>query len=217
MIEISLDDLDFCICLFSNFPFAANHETETMLSDFLAEHYPSPSDEYLEEFCGTESERGMRLLVRINEDVCFIAEFHHSETVYFFNHTYIGNSGGHFRLSLLSWQEFQQMVNQVEYPHALFFLLLPLVVGKKSEASAIKTAITAQLLKLPFQENHKEIIADYLTNHCVSDSKQDPFFATKELGVLCRRNHSERNALNNKESILEVNRLIELATGSARF
>ena len=218
--QLSPDNLNFGVELLMNFPFAYDHDSETALYDFVAEHYEMPSREWSIEFSGARDAAGNEvepwdgtvLEVAINAQVALFVEFHPCETVYFFNDTYLGNTGGHFHLSLLKWDEFLRIVELREQSTLLFFLLLPLVVGSRAEAAAIRQEIAKRLEVLPFRKEHRPTIAGYLYSHTTFDDDNDQLFAEDPaLGTVCHRNHSERNPANEAGAIVEVNRLIKLA------
>jgi hypothetical protein len=212
--EFSLNDFNYCIRLMLDFPFACNHEDETMLSDFLIEHYEMPDEAWFKELGGELDEDGeevdpsggTELEVKINQKVSLFVEYNPFETVYFFNDTYLGNSGGHFHLSLLTWNEFSQIIRGREHESGLFFLLLPLVVGSKNELPVIKTEIEKRLKELPFKQEHIPIIAKYLGNHCVfDDDENDMFLEDPKKGTICKRNHSQRNPATDTQELINVN------------
>lgn len=144
--ELSLSDPNFCIQLLMDFPFACKQENETMLSDFLEENYKMPDEAWHKELTGgtnheeNESEpwNGTSLAIKINEKTTLFVEYHPFETIFFFNDLYLGNTGGHYHLSLFTWNELLQIVQHHEKESLLFFLLLPLVVGTKQERAAIR-------------------------------------------------------------------------------
>lgn len=212
--ELSLNDLNFCIQLMLDFPFACNHEDETMLDDFLIEHYKMPDESWFQELSGgvdpdrqePEPWNGTVLAVKINHKTTLFVEYHPFETIYFFNGTYLGNTGGHFHLSLLSWNEFSQIIQDREKESLLFFLLLPLVVGSKSELPMIKSEIERRLKTLPFKQEHISIIAKSLCNHAVFEEDEERMFLEDpKKGIICKRNHSERNPAKDTQDIINVN------------
>lgn len=212
--ELSLNDLNYCIRLMLDFPFACNHEDETMLYDFLTEHYEMPDEAWFKELGGELDENGEEvepwngtgLEVKINQKVNLFVEYNPFESVYFFNDTYLGNTGGHFHLSLLTWNEFSQIIRGREHESGLFFLLLPLVVGSKNELPVIKTEIEKRLKELPFKQEHIPTIAKYLGNHCVfDDDENDMFMEDPKKGIICKRNHSERNPEKDAQELINVN------------
>src|SRR5687768_4905771 len=109
--EFKLTDPKICILLLMNFPFAADPDAEQMLDEFLADNYEMPSEEWFMEVSGDVDENGQEVdpwngtvfSFVINQQVTLVVEFHPFEVVYFLNDVFIGNSGGHFMLSLLSW------------------------------------------------------------------------------------------------------------------
>lgn len=212
--ELSLHDLNFCIRLMIDFPFACDHESERMLDDFLIEHYEMPNEQWFQELSGGVSPDGLEsepwtgnsLNIPINEKVTLTVEYHPFETIYFFNDTYLGNTGGHFHLSLLTWNEFSQIIQDREKESLLFFLLLPLVVGSKGELSIMKQEIEKRLKELPFQQEHIPIIAKYLCNHAVfEDDENTMFLEDPKKGTVCKRNHSERSAEKNTLDLITLN------------
>jgi len=214
LMEVSLHDLSFCIRLLMDFSFACNHENETMLDEFLAEHYSMPDEQWQRELSGgvdadgqePEPWKGSSLNLRINGKVTFTVEYHPFETIYFFNDLYIGNTGGHFHLSLLTWSEFLQIIRNREKETLLFFLLLPLVVGSKQERTAIRQETEKRLRELPFQKEHVPVIAHYLVNHCsFEDDGEHLFMENPKAGTICLREHSERNPKKDIQSLIAIN------------
>ena len=109
-IEFSTSDLNFCIELLMSYPFACDHETESMLDEFISDNYQMPDQEWYTELTGeselhngneTKPWKGTTLQVEINEQVTLFVEYHPYETIFFFNEVYLGNTRGHFHLSLL--------------------------------------------------------------------------------------------------------------------
>lgn len=214
MMELSLNDLNFCLQLLMDFPFACKHEDETMLSDFLEEQYRMPDETWHNELTGGHDGLGNKikpwngtsLNLRINEKVTLTVEYHPFNTIYFFNDLYLGNTGGHFHLSLLTWREFLQIVQHREKETLLFFLLLPLVVGAKQERAAIEAETEKRLHQLPFQKEHIPVIARYLVNHCsFEDDEERMFIEDPKAGTICLREHSERNAKRTTEDLITIN------------
>lgn len=212
--ELSLKDLNFCIQLMMDFSFACNHESETMLDEFLAEHYRMPDEQWHQELSGgldahgqeAEPWNGTTIKLKINDKVTFFVEYHPFETIYFFNDLYLGNTGGHYHLSLFTWDEFLQITGKREKETLLFFLLLPLVVGAKQERAAIKQEIESRLQELPFQKEHVPVIAHYLVNHCSFEDDGDRMFLeSPKAGTICLREHSERNPKRDIQSLISIN------------
>ncbi|SHE77607.1 Imm19 family immunity protein [Pedobacter caeni] len=220
-IEFLPSDLNFCIYLLMSYPFASDHETESMLDEFISDHYQMPDQEWQTELTGeakhhngndAQDWNGTTLQLEINEAVTLFVEYHPYETIFFFNEVYLGNTGGHFRLSLLKWTEFLQIIENRESSGLLFFLLLTLVVGAADEKEMIRNEIEQRLKITAFKAEHHPIIAMYLSNHVVFDEDDaEMFFEDPKLGTCCKRNHSERNPKNNEEEIIMVNEVIKLA------
>jgi len=216
--EFKLTDPQICILLLMNFPFASNPETEQMLDEFIAENYEMPSDEWLKEVSGDVDKDGEEISpwngtvysVVINEQVTLVVEFHTYEVVYFLNEVFIGNSGGHFMLSLLSWEEFQKIVEVGGDDTMLFFLLLPFVVGTKDQKEEIKKEIENRLQSTAFSAVHIPVIACHLVHHAIfEEDEASMFYDDPELGKIGKRNHSVRNKDN--ADVLKVNQVIDLA------
>ncbi|SEW44575.1 Imm19 family immunity protein [Chitinophaga arvensicola] len=215
--NLDVSNKDFCLFLLTQFPFAANDEQEIMLSDYIPEHFQMPSDAWWEELTGTTAEpwNGYTYQQSLNKDVTFYAEFHPEETIYFFNDTYLGNTGGHFHLSLLSWKELTTIVSNAGNNASLFFLLLPLTIGNASERANIAHTISQRLLQTSLQPDKERLVAitQFLTRHVIFDEEEQNIFAYKEkIGLTTIRNHSERNAQHSNESLIAINELIRLAT-----
>jgi len=212
--ELSLNDLNFCIRLLMDFPFASNEEDETMLDDFLMEHYKMPDEAWFTELSGEVDENGVEaqpwngttIKLKINGKVTFFVEYHPFETIYFFNDLYLGNTGGHYHLSLLTWNEFQQIVQGREKETLLFWLLLPLVIGSKTELPAITAEIERRLRELPFQEEHISILTKYLAAHLVfEEDEEQMFLEDPKKGTVCKRDNSERNPKQDTQNLINVN------------
>ena len=216
--EFKLTDPQICILLLMNFPFAFNPDTERMLDEFLSDNYEMPSEEWLTGVFGDVDESGAEVnpwtgtvfSFVINTQVTLVVEFHPFEVVYFLNDVFIGNTGGHFMLSLLSWEEFLRIVKVGGDSAMLFFLLLPFVVGAKAEEEEIRKEIQKRLEHMVFNaDHHIPVIANYLVNHTIFvEDEPDMFYDDPELGRICKRNHSVRNKQNTVGEILKVNELI---------
>ncbi|SKA44223.1 Immunity protein 19 [Chitinophaga eiseniae] len=212
--QLDLSDKNFCLFLLTQFPFASDDETETMLTDYLPEHFSMPPGEWWEELTGKTAEpwQGYTYVHRLNETVTFFAEFHPCETIYFFNDTYLGNTGGNFHLSLLRWTELQTLVSKDETaPSLLFFLLLPLVAGNQSERAEIEVAITNRLkeMALDLPADQIKVLTRFLSSHLIFEEEEGNIFEhTPDIGWVINRNHSERNRQNRGEDLLAINQLI---------
>ena len=214
MMELSLNDLNFCLRLLLDFPFACRHEDETMLDDFLTEHYEMPDESWFRELSGevdaegqeTEPWNGTTIKLKINDKVTFFVEYHPFETIYFFNDLYLGNTVGHYHLSLFTWDEFLQIIGKREKETVLFFLLLPLVVGTKQQRTAIRQETERRLNELPFRKEHVAQIAQYLVNHCsFEDDEEILFLEDPKAGTVCLRENSERNPKRSIQDLITIN------------
>lgn len=218
--DFKLTDPKTCILLLMNFPFAADPDTEQMLDEFLADNYEMPSEEWFTDVSGDVDENGQEaepwngtmFSFVINEQVTLVAEFHPFEVVYFLNDVFIGNSGGHFMLSLLSWQEFLKVVEVGGDDAMLFFLMLPFVVAAKGEEQQIRKEIEKRLEHMAFRAEHIPVIAGYLVHHAIfKEDDAEMFYEDPELGKVCKRNHSVRSRQNAAEDIRKVNNLVNIA------
>lgn len=216
--QLQLSDKNFCLFLLTQFPFAADDETETMLTDYLPEHFEMPPADWWEELTGATEDpwNGYTYVHRLNEAVTFFAEFHPNGTVYFFNDTYLGNTGGNFHLSLLTWKELQTITGKDETDRSLlFFLLLPLVAGSQSERPEIEAAIAAHLqeMALELPADKLTVITRYLASHLIFDEEEKNIFEhVPNAGLAINRNHSERNRQNKAEDLVRINQIINSAT-----
>ncbi|MBC9909910.1 Imm19 family immunity protein [Chitinophaga varians] len=212
--DLHLSDRNFCLFLLAQFPFASDDMLEMTLTDYLPEHFDMPTGEWLDELTGKTDDpwNGHTYMHRLNASVTFYAEFHPHETVYFFNDTYLGNTGGHFHLSLLSWEELQAIVNNdATDPSLLFWLLLPLTIGKESERSGIEAAIAGHLKNtaLDLQADQLETITRFVTSHLIFSEEESHAFEYKtDIGLVTHRGHSERNHHNDVGSLTKVNEVI---------
>lgn len=219
---LNLTDENFCINLLLNFPFAYDHDKEIALLDFMIENFRMPAKEWFSELEGKTDENGNEIepwegytfVCKINKNVTFYAEFHPSETVYFFNETYLGNTGGNFRLSLLSWSELLKIVQQnKKNPSLIFLMLLPLTIGNDSEKEEIKHEIDKHLKQTVLNPEHFATITNFLVNHLIFDEQEKNVFEYKKgIGLVNTRNHSERNKNNDVEDLIGINEIIELAS-----
>jgi len=214
MMDIKTEDKQFWMFyLMTCFPFASDDELEIMLDEFLLENYELDIPR-IDNGNETEPWDGSSIHVKINDTVTLHVELHTSEATYFLNNVWIGNTGGNFELSLLSWLEFKAIARD---SRNLFMLLLPFVVGSISEHDEIFDAIKNNLLKLPleFENAHIDTITRFLVSHLIFEDETNVGFEDDaEFGVVCNRNHSRRNknsAMNMKEEIKEINKLIKLA------
>lgn len=215
--QLHLSDKNFCLFLLTQFPFAADNEAEIMLTDYLPEHFDMPPGEWWEELTGETEDpwNGYTYVHRLNEAVTFFAEFHPNETVYFFNDIYLGNTGGNFHLSLLTWEELQTITGKDQTdPSLLFFLLLPLVVGSQSERPEIEAAIAARLqeMALELPADKLAAITRFLSSHLIfAEEEKNIFEHVPNAGLAINRNHSERNRGNNTEDLAGINQVINSA------
>ncbi|MDR3245858.1 MAG: immunity protein 19 [Prevotellaceae bacterium] len=204
-----------------SFPFATDDNTETSIDEFICGHYDLPDEKWYHDLVGTTEDgeekepwTGTTINIKLNKEVVFGVEFHAIENTYFFNKINIGNTGGNFVLSLLSWQEFKNIVRGEKNNH-IFLLMLPLVAGNSYERDEIFAEISKRISISPLQLKTEDIpvVANYLVNHLILD-KDDVFGNDDKLGIVCKRAHSRRSAdsqLNTPEEIVEINRLIRLA------
>lgn len=212
--ELHLSDRNFCLFLLTQFPFASDDALETTLTDYLPENFEMPPGEWFDELTGqTETPwDGYTYMHRLHETVTFYAEFHPHETVYFFNDTYLGNTGGHFHLSLLSWEELQSIVNNDQTdPALLFWMLLPLTIGIASQRPDMEAVIAAHLKNtaLDLQADQLDIVTQFLTSHLVFlEEEEDVLEYKTNVGLVTSRNHSERNRNNSDEDLTKLNELI---------
>lgn len=220
MVTLHLSDPYFCIFLLMQFPFASDGDKEMMLDEYITEHFEMPTEQWFEELCGTASKdesvawNGTTYVYKINEAVTLYVEFHPYETVYFFNDTYLGNTGGHFHLSLFSWNELMQMISQDSVqPSLLFLLLLPLTIGN-AEEHIILQEINKQLGYSALPAEHIPAISRFLYPHLVfTDPELNVFEYKKGIGLVSARSHSERYAQRPSEDLIAINTIIAAATG----
>lgn len=218
--ELSLANRNFCLFLLTQFPFASSDDLEIMLSDYLFEHFDMPSEDWFTELTGSEEEEpwnGYTYAHPLNGQVTFYAEFHPHETVYFFNDTYLGNTGGHFHLSLFSWEELKAITEKATQNRSLLFLLLlPLVVGNAAEQAEIEAEIAQHLQQTSLQLNAEQLglITKFLSRHLIfEDHEQNVFEELKNVGPVINRSHSERSRKKEDEELAAVNETIRLALG----
>lgn len=219
MIPLTPDNKDIWLYHFAfNFPFSSIEINDRSFDDFLCMSYELPSNDWIDEFTGGTDDNGREkepwtgksLDIKINDNVTFSVEFHAFETVYFLNDVYIGNTGGHFKLSLLSWKE---LINIVRNSDILFFMMLPLAMGNKAEQAEICKEIEQRLTNplFPFQAKDHNILAQYLTDHLILEDDVT-YTEHPQAGIVCDRNHSCRNLTNNTiDEVKEVNELISLS------
>lgn len=196
----------------SEFCWAVDDDAEMMFSDWLVERNDFPSDKWYHDFTGADKEPwdGTTLGLKLNDNITLAIEFHANGTVYFLNDTYIGETGGHPYLSIFRWQEVKAITEGKDYSA---FLMLPLVVGKKSEEEEIGVYIKKILCALTFiDDKDVEYITTCLLTHIIVD--ENSFEEDAEFGIICTRNHSTRNPKSNNntlEDIQNLNNLIKLA------
>lgn len=224
--KLNLSNPDFCKYLLSQFPFATDDEKEMMLSDYMMEHFEMPAKDWLEELSGQTEEDGgepdpwigYTYIHEVNDKVTLFAEFHSYNTVYFFNDIYLGNTGGHFHLSLLSWTELKEIIaNDKAERSPLFLLLLPLVIGNESERTEIESKILEALQQtaLDLNETHLGQLTKFLTRHLIfRDSPKNILLPKEHVGLTTSRNHSERNEKHSDEELKQINEIISLASGA---
>ncbi|MBV7531046.1 Imm19 family immunity protein [Chitinophaga sp. sic0106] len=216
--ELTLSNRNFCLFLLTQFPFASSDDLEIMLSDYLFDHFEMPSGEWLSGLTGTEEEdpwSGYTFAHPLNEQVTLYAEFRPHETVYYFNDTYLGNTGGHFHLSLFSWEELKALTAKATRNESLLFLLLlPLTVGNVAEQAEIEALISQHLhnTSLALNAEQLELITQFLSRHLIfEDHEQNIFEILRNVGPVINRNHSERSRKKEDEALLIVNKAIESA------
>lgn len=212
--DLHLSDKNCCLFLLAQLPFASDDTLEMTLTDYLPENFDMPEGEWLDALTGKTDDPwdGYTYKHRLNELVTLYAEFHPRETVYFFNNTYLGNTGGHFRLSLLSWEELQAIVKKdTTDPSLLFWMLLPLAGGNESERPEIEAAVAGHLKNtaLDLDAEQLETITRFVTSHLVfSEEEMNAFEYKTGIGLVTRRNHSERNLHNDAETLIKINEVI---------
>lgn len=212
--HLHLADRNFCLFLLTQFPFATDDISETTLTDYLYENFAMPPNEWWNELTSGTQEpwNGYTYVHPLNDAVTLYAEFHPNETVYFFNEIYLGNTGGHVHLSLLSWNELKAIVNRDETdPALLFFLMLPLTIGNKSEQPEIEATIARYLKKTVLDLNAAQIasITSFLSSHLIFDEEeQNTFEHINNIGLVVNRNHSERNRKHSEEDLTRINTVI---------
>ncbi|RAJ08644.1 immunity protein 19 of polymorphic toxin system [Chitinophaga skermanii] len=217
--EFDLNNKNLVLFLLAQFPFASNDELETMLTDYLVENFDFPTHEWIEGLTGTEEEtdnwNGYTFVHRINDEVTLFVEFHPQETIYFFNDTYLGNTGGNYRLSLLSWDELQAILQHQHNDYLLLLLLLlPLTIGRSQERTAIEANVR-RLLKataLELDEVNVELFTQFIVRHLIFEEEDMNTLQYQEnIGFVTNRNHSERSLSNNPVEITAVNKVITQA------
>ncbi len=221
--DLSLSNKDFCLFLLLQFPFGADDTEGIMLVDYVIENFEMPSASWLAALTGETDPSGEEVLPwqgytfvhPLNDAVTFYAEFHPYETIYFFNDVYLGNSGGHFHLSLLSWRELQTIIAQEQAnPSLLFLLLLPLVIGNEAEQEEIGREVTVHLRQMVvhFEEEQLRMITAMLCRHLVFRDKVMNVLRYREhTGWVTSRNHSERNEFIADEDLRRINEVIKMA------
>jgi hypothetical protein len=219
---LNLTDENFCINLLLNFPFAYDQDKEIMLFDYMCENFKMPTNEWFNELTGKTDENGNEIepwdgytfFHKINKNVTIYAEFHPSETVYFFNETYLGNTGGNFHLSLFTWSELMKIVkHNKKNPSLIFLLLLPLTIGNEQEKEEIELEINKHLKQTVLNPEHFPTITNFLVKHLIfADNEMNVFEHKKGIGLVNNRNHSERNKNNDVVDLIAINEIIELAT-----
>ena len=223
--ELSLHNKNFYFFLLLHFPFASNDDLEMMLDEYMFENFETPSCEWFDELTGLLDENkeeiepwnGLTYVHKLNTHVTLYDEFHPLETVYFFNDTFLGNSGGNFQLSLFSWDEFQAIIRHEAQHDAslLFLLLLPLVIGTKSKRVEIEAKIQEELQKsvLQLSDEHVSHLTAFLTHHLIfDDDDKNQLIYHKDIGLVTKRNHSQRNEHHDKTDLIAINEIIALAT-----
>lgn len=222
--DLSLSNRDFCLFLLLQFPFGADDVQEIMLVDYVIENFDMPAGAWLTELTGATDDAGNEaspwlgytFAHPVNEAVTFYAEFHPYETVYFFNDVYLGNSGGHFHLSLLSWREFKTIVaNEPAVPALLFLLLLPLVIGNETEQEEIGAEIKKYLRQTALQPGEEQLqtLTHMLCRHLIFRDRVSNVLRYQEhTGWVTSRNHSERNESIADDDLRKINEVIKMAT-----
>lgn len=223
--KLNLSNKDFCIYLITQFPFAVDDEKEMMLSDYMMENFNMPSEEWCKELSGHTDENGLEedpwygytYVHEINDQVTLFAEFHAYNTVYFFNDIYLGNTGGHFHLSLFSWTELKEIIaNDKSESSPLFLLLLPLTIGNESEREEIESRILDCLKQTALELNEDQLdqMTRLMSRHLIfQDREKNILIHQEHLGLVTCRNHSERNLKQVDEDLIKINEIISLATG----
>lgn len=156
---------------------------------------------------------GFVLDISIHQQCTLSLEFHPNETIYFLNEVYIGNTGDHPILSLLTWSELKAIVKGRKNSTPLLWLLLPLVVGTKKEEGEIKKVLESEIAKFDppvFKKQDQGEVINLLLTHLITDNLC--FLTHKTAGVVCTRSHSFRNLESvGEEKVKEINKLIHLA------
>ncbi len=221
--DLSLSNRDFCLFLLMQFPFAVHDEWEMTLDEYMMSHFEMPSQQWFDDLTGGTDENGHENTPwdgytyrhSINDEVSFYAAFYPLETVYFFNDTYLGNTGGHFHLSLFRWTELLAIINNDGTDASLhFLLLLPLTIGREAERPSIEAEISRHLAHtaLNLTEEQVAMLVSFLSRHLIFPDPASNFFQEKEhIGFVTQRNHSERNQHRSDEHLSEINQVIRMA------
>ncbi|HEY4201001.1 MAG TPA: Imm19 family immunity protein [Devosiaceae bacterium] len=216
--QISLSDSNFCLFLLAQFPFAVDDVREITLLDYLEEHFQMPPGDWLADLTGhadvPEAWNGYTYVDQINALTTLFVEFHPNETIYFFNDVYLGRTGGHASLSLLSWAELEAIVASAKSDDLLFLTLLPLAIGNEAERPVIEGKIARAIMKMALQLDDEQVsvITRFLVRHVIfPDAGKNEFHRHAQAGLTTSRNHSERSERTDEETPRNVNAAIATA------
>jgi len=157
----------------TNFPSAFDEDSDTDLSDFIADEYEyneawiNEFTQYSEEiFNENDGYVDNPNTVEIQlKNHSFKIEFHPGDTVYFLDGEEIGCTGPHFILRKISVQTFDSLIDSVE-DSRIPLLILPMLAldDNKQDISAVRKIIQNALNCIDIKKEHIDKITDMIVS-----------------------------------------------------
>lgn len=150
-----------------SFPKAYDPDEDSMLADFIQEHYCSKEsfqwwnsftqyyDGVFDEYDGYVEDPST-IVIPVGENEYSI-QFHPGDTEYYLNGEKIGSTGPSYVVSKIKYSDFTEIVTTVNDPLKAF-LLLPLVYIEESEIEPAREYVMQVLKMLPVLPEHYETI-----------------------------------------------------------
>ena len=158
----------------TQFPNAFDDVYDTSPDEFISENYEFDEDwidDFTQYYDGIMDEKDgyvdnpnyISLTLNHHE---FKIEFHAGDTLYFLDGIQIGCTGPHFILGTLSFQDFTELLKNVEDVR-IYLLVLPMLAMEKNNIPYMNEIVESALFSVGFCKEHTEIIAKMITDGLV--------------------------------------------------
>lgn len=155
----------------TQFPNAFDDEADMGIDEFISENY-EPDDEWIDGFVqyydgvmdesdGYVDNPNFISLNLNNHD--FKIEFHAGDTLYFLDGVQIGCTGPHFILGALSFDDFSELLKNVE-DIRFYLLVLPMLKLKKHNVLYVNEILKSALYSVGFCKEDSEFIAKMISD-----------------------------------------------------